>query len=328
MTIGCSTAGGRQRRRRDHRRDHVAEHRAGGLDAARAGTAERDLGDRRRLDRDRVERAVDAGQRVVGVEERGMDVHRDAAVDPLRRADQLQRQAELLGVRDVVGGDALDALVADLVEPHRRAEGQPREDRHLRRRVLAGHVLGRVGLGVAQLLRLAQRLVVGRAGGGHLREDVVGRAVDDPVHALDVRGGERLRHHPDRRHHAGHRALEAQLHPAAAGGVEDLLAVLGEQLLVGGDDVAAGLAARAARTRAPGRCRRSAPRPGRCARGSRRSRRGCASGRPRARAAGPTCGLDRVGALLDQLARTRRRPSRGRAARSERAQTSRRVRSS
>ena len=45
-------------------------------------------------------------ERVVGVEERRVHAHRDAAVDALGRADQLERQPELLRVGDVVGGDA------------------------------------------------------------------------------------------------------------------------------------------------------------------------------------------------------------------------------
>ena len=52
----------------------------------------------------------------------------------------------------------LDALVADVVDVHRRAEREAREDRHLRRGVGAADVVGRVGLGVAQALRLGERL--------------------------------------------------------------------------------------------------------------------------------------------------------------------------
>ena len=48
-----------------------------------------------------------------------------------------------------------------------------------------------------------------------------------------------LGHHPDRRHDPRHRTLEAQLDPALARGVEHLLTVLGEQLLVGRDHVPA-----------------------------------------------------------------------------------------
>jgi hypothetical protein len=60
------------------------------------------------------------------------------------------------------------------------------------------------------------------------------------VQAVDVSGGERLLQHADDRHDAGDRGLEAQLDAVLAGAREQLLAVLAEQLLVGGDDVAAG----------------------------------------------------------------------------------------
>ena len=51
--------------------------------------------------------------------------------------------------------------IGDVVERHGRAEGQPGEDRHLRRRVRAVDVVGRIGLGVAQLLGAAQDVRVG-----------------------------------------------------------------------------------------------------------------------------------------------------------------------
>src|SRR5437016_11556 len=58
----------RERRRRwlrapGHHADDVAEHRAGGLRPARAGTRHRDLGDRSRLNRDGVERSRNARER-------------------------------------------------------------------------------------------------------------------------------------------------------------------------------------------------------------------------------------------------------------------------
>ena len=46
--------------------------------------------------------------------------------------------------------------------------------------------------------------------------------------------------HADDRHDAGDRGLEAQLHAVSRGRRPQLLAVLGEQLLVGGHDVTAG----------------------------------------------------------------------------------------
>ena len=92
------------------------------------------------------------------VEERRVHADRELAVDALGGADELQPEAELARVLHVVGGDVLDALVGDLVDVHRRVERQPREDRHLRRGVLAGDVVGRVGLGVAEPLRVGERV--------------------------------------------------------------------------------------------------------------------------------------------------------------------------
>ena len=128
-----------------------------------------------------------------------------------------------------------------LVDVHRRAEGQPGDDGHLGRGVGAGHVVGGVGLGVAQPLRLGQRVLVRRAGALHRGQDEVGGAVHDAVHALDVGGGQRLGDHADGGHHAADRGLEAQLHPAPARHLEQLLAVARDQLLVGGHEVLAGL---------------------------------------------------------------------------------------
>ena len=92
------------------------------------------------------------------VQERRVHAHRQPVADPLGGADQLELEPELARVLEVVGLDLLDPLVADLVEVHRGVEREPREDRHLGRGVAAVDVLGRVGLGVAEPLRLGQRL--------------------------------------------------------------------------------------------------------------------------------------------------------------------------
>ena len=55
--------------------------------------------------------------------------------------------------------------------------------------------------------------------------------------ALDRRRRERLLEHPHDGHRARDRGLEAQPDVVRAGGLEQLLAVLGEELLVGGHDV-------------------------------------------------------------------------------------------
>ncbi len=89
-----------------------------------------------------------------------MHAHGQPAVAALGGADQLEPEAELARVLQVVDVEVLDPLVADLVEVHRRAEREPREDRHLGGRVAPGDVVARVGLGVAAALSLRERLRV------------------------------------------------------------------------------------------------------------------------------------------------------------------------
>ena len=65
------------------------------------------------------------------------------------------------------------------VERHRPAERQRRQDRQLVRRVDAVDVEARVGLGVAQLLRVGQHFGEFPAALAHLGQDVVAGAVQD-----------------------------------------------------------------------------------------------------------------------------------------------------
>ena len=145
-------------------------------------------------------------------------IRRGVSAKPARRPD--------LGARD-----PLDAVVVDVVEDDAGAEGDGREDRHLGRRVGAGHVLRRVGFGIPEPLRLGQRGLV-LLPLAHAREDEVRRPVDDPEHAVDVRDDERLAEHLDHRDRRAHRCLEAQLHAGLRGSREELRAAARDELLV------------------------------------------------------------------------------------------------
>ena len=145
------------------------------------------------------------------VEEAREDADADPAVAALGDAEQLEREAELLRVGEVVGLDLVIPSNATSSSADRRVEGEPREDRHLRRGVGAADVVGGVGLGVAELLGPGEGVGVGRAGAGHLGEDEVGRPVDDPEDLRDLGRGEALLDHPDHRDDPGHRRLEAEL---------------------------------------------------------------------------------------------------------------------
>ena len=73
--------------RPDHA-DHVGDDGRRGLHASRAGPLERDLADGVALEHDRVERALDRGERMVAVDERRPDADVEPPVDERRRADQ------------------------------------------------------------------------------------------------------------------------------------------------------------------------------------------------------------------------------------------------
>src|SRR5699024_12884388 len=73
------------------------------------------------------------------------------------------------------------------------------------------------------------------AGGAHLRQDVVGGAVDDADHALDLVTGHRTTQGADHGDRAGHGRLEVQVGAGGVDGLGQLAGVLGQQRLVGGD---------------------------------------------------------------------------------------------
>ena len=132
--------------------------------------------------------------------------------------------------------DVADALVVDVPGDDLRAGGDRRHDRRLGAGVVALDVGRRVAFGVAQSLRFGERLAVGGTVVGHLREDVVGGAVDDAHHAGDRLAAQALAQRPHDGDAAGHRRLEQQVDAALVGEREQLDADVGEQLLVRRDD--------------------------------------------------------------------------------------------
>ena len=128
--------------------------------------------------------------------------------------------------------EQVDADVIDLLQPHPRVERDRRQDGDLGGGIGAGHVLGGVGLRVAQRLRLGQRLGVGSAALDHARQDEVGGAVDDAVDPVHVGHDHRLAQHLHDRDRGADAGLEPQLHAVSLGRAEQLVAVLGQQLLV------------------------------------------------------------------------------------------------
>ena len=142
-------------------------------------------------------------------------------------------------------------------------EGQAGQDRGLGGGVEALDVGGRVGLGVAELLGLLERLGEAGAGGVHLVEDEVGGAVDDAQHAGHLVTGQRLAQRPQDRDRAGDGGLVVEVALGLRRGLEERRPVLGQQRLVGGDDAGAVLQRGEDQRRGRARCRRSPRRRGR-----------------------------------------------------------------
>ena len=183
-----------------------------------------------------VERALDRRQRVIAAHEAGVHAGHDGRARLDRRGDQLGPVAQLGAVLDVGQVEPVDAHMIDLLQNDAGVERDRREDRDLGRGVGAGDVLGGVGLGVAEPLRLGQSVGVGGARLHHLAQDEVRGAVDDAVDAVDAAHDHRLAQHLDHRDGRAHAGLEAKLHSVLLGGAEELLAVPGQELLVGRDD--------------------------------------------------------------------------------------------
>ena len=164
----------------------------------------------------------------------GVHTNRHGTVNKARNTQQLGDEAQLVGDVNVLALQLVNAGVRHVVDEHAGVEGDGRQDCHLGRRVATAHVLGGVGLGVAQILRLLQGIGVGHTALPHLREDVIGGAVDDAHDRLHLGGKQRLAQHLDHRDGGAHGRLEAQLAAALLGGGQQLGCMTGEQLLVGG----------------------------------------------------------------------------------------------
>ena len=110
------------------RGDEVGQDRRGRGSAARTLAVEHEATRSLALDEDRVEGAVDGGERMIGGDLRGVDAHGNALAAVLADAALGDRQ-ELDGVADARGllhvflGDARDALDGDVVNADARVEG-------------------------------------------------------------------------------------------------------------------------------------------------------------------------------------------------------------
>ena len=116
---------------------------------------------------------------------------------------------------------------------HRLAKTHHGQDGDLVARIVAFNVEGGVGLGVSFFLRLGQSFGEGTAAPLHLRQDVIGGAVQDAVDRAKVLARQPFAHGVQNRRSARHTSFDSQAHVVRAAALNQLHAVFRHQLLVG-----------------------------------------------------------------------------------------------
>ncbi len=157
-----------------------------------------------------------------------------------RHAQELDAIAKLGRGVEIGERDRRNALDVNRVRIDLGTERQARQDRKLLRGVVAFDVEGRIGLGVAQTLRFTQAFVEREPVLLHAREDVIAGAVEDAVDARERVAVEPLAQRLHDRYAAGDRGFEIERDAAAFRQHGKLMAMPGEQRLVGGHHRLAG----------------------------------------------------------------------------------------
>mmetsp|Transcript_7558 Transcript_7558/g.12975 ORF Transcript_7558/g.12975 Transcript_7558/m.12975 type:complete len:458 (+) Transcript_7558:1374-2747(+) len=153
----------------------------------------------------------------------------------LGHAQELDLIAHISGMPDVFDADPLDPFQLDPVKIHLGAKGDGGQDGQFVRRIDAAHVKLRIGLQVAQTIRLGKDLGIGQARRFHARQDVIARPVHHTHDARDLVASEPLGQGLDHRDATGNSGLIAQGHLCGFCRLCQCLAVNGQHRLVGGN---------------------------------------------------------------------------------------------
>ncbi len=164
-----------------------------------------------------------------------------------RDPEQLHAITEPVGGGEIGRRQRGNAFHIDCALIHLGAEGERGQDGELLRGVVTLDVETRIGLGIAQPLRLGEAVGERQFVLLHAREDVIAGAVEDAVDTLEGIAGEPLAQRLHDRDGAADRGFEIERHVMLLGERGELAAVLGEQRLVGGDHRFAGLKRRSDR---------------------------------------------------------------------------------
>ena len=156
----------------------------------------------------------------------------------LRARNLADGAAEVAGVAEVDGRDGGEGAGNDLFGIDLGAESETHENGQLGARVESAHVFSGIGLGVAFGLRLGQHLCVLGAF-LHLAEDEVAGAVENAFDALDAVACHALFEAGNHGNSAGYSSAVFQMAALGSGKPLQIDALIGDELLVGGDDALA-----------------------------------------------------------------------------------------
>ena len=234
--MGREPAGHSGRGQGDPRLGQVAENSARRGILPRAAPVEKRFADHIAPDGHRVENPVHRSQNVGFRDQSRGDAHFDlVTLVRLDRGDKFDPVAELVGKPDVRRRDFFNSLDQNIRWFDPEPVGQRGENDRLVRSIPAVDIERGVGLRVAKFPGLLQRRAEIHSGIGHAGQDVVARAVQDPVDRLEPVSDERLADGFDDRDPARHRGLEKHRHILRRRQLEDFLPVLREKRLVRGD---------------------------------------------------------------------------------------------
>jgi len=127
----------------------IAHHRdSGGIRPRPAPVVER-IRAKLAFNPNRIVGAFDSGEDGGFRDERRAHREDEAALGLAGAADEPDRVAELMGVIEILRGDAADPFDEDVAGGDALAECEGREERQLGARVVAIHIGGRIGFGIA-----------------------------------------------------------------------------------------------------------------------------------------------------------------------------------
>ncbi len=134
---------------------------------------------------------------------------------------------------NIGGRDVLDAFDRHRAQIGRHAKGKTGKQRQLVRGISAAHVQRGIGFGITQGLRLFQHLGERRTQRFHLGQDIIAGPVEDSLHRLNIISDQAFAQRLDNGNPARHRGFEFELEIALLRPLGQLLAMGGEQRLVG-----------------------------------------------------------------------------------------------